>query len=167
MNIVNFEYISHFFSVSIVNFKQVNVTWEGTSLSAITASFLNTSTLQSYKFCRQYKFSFIPCFVKLSGFSKKVCLRFHHIYFFSLKKLLCIWKFRTSMKLRRAKALISSVWSRIVKIWDNFWADLKRNRIQQKLFHILLTPSWSFAKEHWPGARKVTPRINKNYFFNI
>ena len=44
MNIVNFEYISHFFSVSIVNSKQVNVTWEGTSLSAITASFLNTST---------------------------------------------------------------------------------------------------------------------------
>ena len=41
--IVNFEHISHFFKVSIVDFEQVNVFWEALSCVNITTQSLKMS----------------------------------------------------------------------------------------------------------------------------
>ena len=45
---------------------------------------------------------------------------------FSLEKELFSWTYSKKKAPQRAKILISLVWNKILKIWDNFWAHKYR-----------------------------------------
>ena len=66
----------------------------------------------------QYFATLIP-----NSFSTKVCLRFHGWCFFFVRKGNFSWTYLLGKTLRRAKILISSVWNKILKIWNTFWAN--------------------------------------------
>ena len=116
--------------------------------------------MQSSRFCQQQNFHLILHFIKHLVY--KILSQISSRVFFSLEKLLFIWKCWTEMTSLWTKVLISPVWNKIFKIWDAIF-QVDANRCSKCYFIIFLWCKIGASEKNIDlEQEKTTPKISNN-----